>query len=72
MILVLEILAIISMCILIFVVVWGFVTFQQVYNQLKYKNYLLEKLNVHMYNLCEKFNVSESSKNLQTHEEINK
>ena len=72
MILVLEILAIISMCILIFVVVWGFVTLQQVYNQLKYKNYLLEKLNVHMYNLCQKFNVPESSKNLQTQEEVNK
>ncbi|MBM7871886.1 uncharacterized protein YneF (UPF0154 family) [Clostridium pascui] len=72
MILALEILAIISMCILIFVVVWGFVTLQQVYNQLKYKNYLLEKLNVHMHNLCQKFNVPDSSKDLKTQEEVTK
>lgn len=72
MILVLQILAIISMCVLIFVVVWGFVTLQQVYNQLKYKNYLLEKLNVHMHNLCQKFNVPDSSKNSQAQEEVTK
>lgn len=72
MILTLQILAIISMCVLIFVVVWGFVTLQQVYNQLKYKNYLLEKLNVHMHNLCEKFNVPDSSKDLQDKEEVTK
>lgn len=72
MILALQILAIISMCVLIFVVVWGFVTLQQVYNQLKYKNYLLEKLNVHMHNLCQKFNVADSSKNLQAEEEVTK
>ncbi|PRR79076.1 hypothetical protein CLLI_11170 [Clostridium liquoris] len=51
MILAIEILAIITMCVLTLIAVWSFITLKQIFNQLKYRNYLLEKLNLHIYNL---------------------
>lgn len=49
-----EILGIVTMLILIFALVWGFITLTQILNQLKYKNYLMEKLTQHMYMLTKK------------------
>lgn len=54
MILAVEILGILTMLILIFALVWGFITLTQILNQLKYKNYLMEKLTQHMYILTKK------------------
>lgn len=54
MILAVEMLGIITMLILIFALVWGFITLTQILNQLKYKNYLMEKLTQHMYMLTKK------------------
>lgn len=54
MILALEILGILTMCIVIFALIWGFITLTQILNQLKYKNYLMEKLTQHMYTLAQK------------------
>ncbi|WP_027626746.1 hypothetical protein [Clostridium lundense] len=67
MILAIEIIAIITMCVLTSVAVWSFITLKQIFNQLKYKNYLLEKLNLHIYNLSKnnaiKFKDNDISKN---------
>lgn len=57
MILAIEILAIIAMCVLTLIAVWSFITLKQIFNQLKYKNYLLEKLNLHIYNLSKNNNI---------------
>jgi len=54
MILILEILGILSMCTLMFVLIWGFILLKQVLNQLRYKNYLMEKLTQHIYSLSNK------------------
>ncbi|MBI6873842.1 hypothetical protein [Clostridium aciditolerans] len=61
MILAVEILGILTMLILIFALVWGFITLTQILNQLKYKNYLMEKLTQHMYMLTKK---DENSKDM--------
>lgn len=44
-----EILAILTMCTLIFVSIWGFIVIKQMLSQLKYKNYLLEKISEHLH-----------------------
>jgi hypothetical protein len=54
MILAIEILGILCMCTLMFVLIWGFITANQILNQLKYKNYLMEKLTEHIYSLSNK------------------
>ena len=54
MILTLEILGILSMCTVMFTLVWGFILLKQVLNQLRYKNYLMEKLTQHIYSLANK------------------
>jgi hypothetical protein len=54
MILAIEILGILCMCTLMFVLIWGFITVNQILNQLKYKNYLMEKLTEHIYSLSNK------------------
>lgn len=54
MILAVEIFGIITMCILMFVCISGFITLTQILGQLKYKNYLMEKLTQHMYALSRK------------------
>lgn len=54
MILLLEILAVLTMCTIMFVLIWGFIIFNQILNQLRYKNYLMEKLTQHIYALVNK------------------
>ncbi len=54
MILVVEIIAILTMCTMIFFLIWGFIILTQILNQLRYKNYLMEKLTQHMYTLSKK------------------
>jgi hypothetical protein len=54
MILVLEIIGILTMCTMIFFLIWGFIILTQILNQLRYKNYLMEKLTQHMYTLSKK------------------
>lgn len=44
MILTIEVVAILAMATFMFVAIWGFILLNQIYNQLKYKNYLMEKL----------------------------
>ena len=49
MLLALEIIGIIFMFTLIFVAVWGFILANQAYNQMRYQNYLLEKITQNIY-----------------------
>ncbi|KAJ52885.1 hypothetical protein BD780_003194 [Clostridium tetanomorphum] len=78
MILTIEIIAIIAMCTLTAVAIWSFITLKQIFNQLKYKNYLLEKLNLHIYNLSKNIKlrkedvVVENSSEISYHENISK
>lgn len=51
MILVLEILAVLFMASIMFVAIWGFITLNHILGQMKYRNYLLEKLNHNVYML---------------------
>lgn len=55
MILTIEILGILTMCTIIFILIWGFITLNQILRQLKYKNYLMEKLTQHMHTLVQKY-----------------
>jgi hypothetical protein len=44
------------------IAIWGFIVLKQISNQLKYKNYLLEKLNLHIFNLSQAFSKDMQSK----------
>lgn len=44
MLLVIQILGIFTMLTLMFVLIWGFIILNQIFAQLRYKNYLMEKL----------------------------
>lgn len=52
MLLALEIIGIIFMITLIFIAVWGFILANQAYNQMRYQNYLLEKITQNIYMLA--------------------
>ena len=39
-----QIIAILAMLIFIFIGIWGFILLIKIFNQLRYKNYLMEKL----------------------------
>ncbi|MDF2884254.1 MAG: hypothetical protein K0R54_4821 [Clostridiaceae bacterium] len=54
MLLAIEILGIITMCTITLVLVWGFILLNQILSQLKYKNYLMEKLTQNIYMLVKK------------------
>jgi hypothetical protein len=54
MILALEIIGILCMFTFMFVLIWGFITANQILNQLRYKNYLMEKLTQHIYSISNK------------------
>jgi len=54
MILALEIIGILCMLTFMFVLIWGFITANQILNQLRYKNYLMEKLTQHVHSLSSK------------------
>ncbi|MEW9096292.1 MAG: hypothetical protein AB2417_14535 [Clostridiaceae bacterium] len=64
MLLAVEIIGIVTMCVLISVSVLGFIILKQIINQLKYKNYLLEKLNLHIYNLSTNLKLKENIQNV--------
>ena len=51
--LLLEILAVLSMLTVMFVAIWGFIVAKQNYSQMKYQNYLLEKLAHNIYLLVQ-------------------
>lgn len=44
MLLTLQILGILTMLTIMFVLIWGFILLKQTFGQLRYKNYLMEKL----------------------------
>ena len=49
-----EIISIIFMLTLMFIGIWGFVIVIKMYNQLKYRNYILEKLSQNVYMITAK------------------
>ena len=46
-----QIIAILSMLTFMFTSIWGFILLIKIYNQLRYKNYLMEKLTQNTYRL---------------------
>ncbi len=60
MILAVEIISIIFMSLFIFTGIWGFVIVIKMHNQLKYRNYILEKLSQNIYLIASKINNVES------------
>lgn len=60
MLLVTEIVGIVTMLTIMFVLIWGFILMNQMYNQLRYRNYLMEKLTQHIYMLSKKDKEKES------------
>jgi hypothetical protein len=54
MILAVEIISIIFMLTLMFIGIWGFIVVIQIHNQLKYRNYILEKLSQNVYMITSK------------------
>ena len=46
---VVQIVSIAFMLTLMFVGIWGFIIMNQIFGQMRYKNYLLEKLTQHVY-----------------------
>lgn len=44
MLLVIEVFGIFTMFTIVFVLIWGFIILNQIFGQLRYKNYLMEKL----------------------------
>ena len=49
-----ELLGIFCKCTIIFVFIWGFIIMKQILNQLKYRNYLSEKMSENIYLICHK------------------
>lgn len=49
-----EIFGILAMSTFIFISIWGFILLNKLFAQLKYSNYLLEKLTQHMYLISNK------------------
>lgn len=54
--LVVQIVGIAFMLTLMFVGIWGFITLNQIYAQMRYKNYLFEKLTQNIYMMATKKN----------------
>lgn len=51
------IIGIVFMLVFMFIGIWLFIVALKAYNQLRYKNYILEKINQSLNNLCEKNNM---------------
>lgn len=67
MILALEIIGLLCMLTLMFVGIWGFILANQAYSQLRYQNYLLEKLTQNVYMLtCKKEDMNTNNKDEKT------
>lgn len=60
MVLFVQIMGVLFMATIMFVAIWGFINQNQMLAQMKYKNYLLEKLTQNVYMLASK-NTNESS-----------
>lgn len=58
MILSIEILAILTMCTIVFILIWGFIVIKQTLSQIKYKNYLLEQISEHLHRISENIHIS--------------
>ncbi len=73
MLLALEIIGIIFMITMIFIAIWGFILANQAYNQMRYQNYLLEKITQNIYMLACKLdgNRDNDNNNLKTEDNIN-
>jgi len=70
----LEILGILSMLTIMFVAIWGFIVAKQTYAQMKYQNYLLEKLTQNIYMLVQNnvsISCSGSKKTNEIHDDSN-
>lgn len=71
MLLALEIIAVLSMVTFMFLSIWGFIVAKQMYGQMRYKNYLMEKMNKNIElilkdnkkNLNEKLNEEKNNSN---------
>ena len=69
-ILTIQIIAILSMLTFMFTSIWGFILLIKIYNQLRYKNYLMEKLAQNTYKLSLNHD-KDSTKKEVPDEEIN-
>ncbi|MCB2290419.1 hypothetical protein LGK97_11640 [Clostridium sp. CS001] len=58
-----QIIAILSMLTFMFTSIWGFILLIKIYNQLRYKNYLMEKLTQNTYRLTLNNDNREPAKN---------
>ena len=61
-----QIMSIIFMLTLMFIGIWGFILMIKMYNQLKYRNYILEKLSQNVYMLTSKIHESDGSKSFMS------
>jgi hypothetical protein len=61
MLLALEIVGILSMLTFLFIGIWSFIIFNKIYGQLKYRNYLIEKVSYNLYlnNKCNNINAED-------------
>lgn len=59
MILSIEILGILTMCTIVFILIWGFIIIKQTLSQIKYKNYLLEQIAEHLHRISENIRISD-------------
>ena len=62
--LVVEFMSIIFMLTLMFIGIWGFILMMKMYNQLKYRNYILEKLSQNVYMLTSKIHEADTNMSL--------
>lgn len=70
MILAIEIFGILTMCTIIFVLIWGLIIIKQTLSQIKYKNYLLEKMTQYMHMLTKKdINIIEQEEEIRDSKE---
>jgi len=51
MLLVVEIIGVLCMLTIMFIGIWGFILLNQIFGQIRYKNYLMEKLTQNVYML---------------------
>lgn len=65
-----QIIAILFMLTLMFIGIWSFIIAHKAYNQLKYKNYLLEKISSHLAIFTEK-SLNDESNLVKENENIN-
>ncbi|MBU3179580.1 hypothetical protein [Clostridium psychrophilum] len=67
-----QIIAILSMFVFMFIGIWGFILLIKIFNQLRYKNYLMEQLIQNTSNLSSIHENNESSENNQGIQNVSK